>query len=175
MALRLLIIPLFFFIVLIKAISKFPKANLVQAGTSTKYDGLPFIQLPTKVSERFNNTKLEIIRRKESSKKIVHLEVYKQTWYYPIKKRLPSFINRPIAKTGLRTYSSSGQMMDGLISRIFGDTTRNVTAPSTNTSNNNGSSNVTEPNGVTYYTPAPERKFHPVAIFVYMVRKYIWQ
>jgi GNAT superfamily N-acetyltransferase len=93
---------------------------------------------------------LVLHHRIDHSKKLCHIEVFKKTWYLPIMIKLPRFIFKPIAKTGIRTYSSSGEMMDKIISRTF----------------NNFDEMHTDNTGFDVETDI--QRFHSVAVFVYM-------
>jgi hypothetical protein len=98
-----------------------------------------------------------IIERLEEDKELLNLEVYRKTWYLNGLLKLPKFLRKPIAKTGFRTYSSSGKTMDSIISKIFTEP-----EPGNYLQNSTSSSPETE-----IQIPL-KRKYHSVAVFVYM-------
>jgi hypothetical protein len=64
---------------------------------------------------------LEIVHRLDLSKEMLHIEVFRKSWMLPLLLKLPRMIYKPIAKTGIRTYSSSGAMMESVIAKTFSD------------------------------------------------------
>lgn len=67
-----------------------------------------------------NQLGLIIRKRFESKRKLLHIELYRDQWPFRHFHRLPSFIRpRPVAKTGIRTFSTMESTMSQKIKDIF--------------------------------------------------------
>jgi GNAT superfamily N-acetyltransferase len=65
---------------------------------------------------------MEMIERLDRRNQILHMDVYRKTWYFKFLALFPSFIRRiwkPIAKVGIRTYSKSSPYMSEVIDSVF--------------------------------------------------------
>ena len=71
----------------------------------------------------FDYSNTILIERYDEKEQILNFELYSKSWYRKFILKLPMKIRKKfiLAKVGVRTYSSSGEMMDGMIANIFGD------------------------------------------------------
>ena len=71
-------------------------------------------------SKLIQGQELVLIERIEKSKEILHFELFKKTWLLPFSNKLPPFMrSKPVAKAGIRTYSSNTAKMDEVIKQNF--------------------------------------------------------
>jgi len=118
-------------------------------------------------------SKVTLKQHVEESKKLLHTEVFSNSLLLPLFLKLPANLRRPVAKMGVRTYSASGEMMDNIISNIYGEDKSNNknddsnklppsrTTTSTSTYNNNNSYNDNDKD-YNDSVPIPRRKGRPV-------------
>jgi hypothetical protein len=103
---------------------------------STSSPSLSSITIPTTTTTAINSifgttstpsfdfTKTILIERFDVKEQMLHFELYStSSWYNHLILKLPFQIRKKfiLAKIGVRTYSSSGETMDGIIANIFGD------------------------------------------------------
>lgn len=139
-------------------------------------------------SNVWDESKVKITQRVEESKKLLHTEVFTNSWALPLLLKLPKQLHRPVAKMGIRTYSASGEMMDNIISNIYGPESNSVDRVSKSTTVTDEKEDALIPRRAgrpiidasyirsrSYHPsalppPGPKvpRKFHSVALFVYM-------
>lgn len=137
-------------------------------------------------------SKVTLTQRVEESKKLLHTEVFSNSFILPVILKLPHRLRHPVAKMGVRTYSASGEMMDNIISNIYGEESNSddssklpflFSKPPIVPENDNliprrGGRPIVDasyirsqsyhPSALPQPGPPIPRKFHSVALFVYM-------